>query len=189
MAGRLRVVAGEAGGLHLVAPEHVRPTTDRVREALFSALGPTPVEGAVVLDLFAGSGALAIEALSRGATRAVLVDRDRDAEAACERNLATTGFAGRARVERTTVERFVRQRPAEAPFDLVLCDPPYELPEEEVATVLRALHDPGWLTGDALVVVERPSPTWVVPEGWSTTWERRYGDTLVTIVHATDAET
>jgi len=141
MASRLRVVAGEAGGLHLVAPDHIRPTTERVREALFSALGDT-VTDAVVLDLYAGSGALAVEALSRGAARAVLVDRDRDAEAACEQNLITTKLADRARVERTSVERFVQHRPVESPFDLVLCDPPYEMPDDELAGVLDALRDP-----------------------------------------------
>jgi 16S rRNA (guanine966-N2)-methyltransferase len=184
MAHRLRVVAGEAGGLHLVAPPNARPTTDRVREALFSALGPEPVEDAVVLDLYAGSGALAIEALSRGAARAVLVDRDRDAEAACERNLATTKLASRGRVERTTVERFVTERPVEAPFDLVLCDPPYELPDEDLAPVLDALREEGWLIPDARVVVERSGAGWAAPGGWTTSWQRKYGDTLVTIMHA-----
>ncbi|MEX0663811.1 MAG: 16S rRNA (guanine(966)-N(2))-methyltransferase RsmD [Acidimicrobiia bacterium] len=183
MKGRLRVVAGEAGGLRLVAPPNSRPTTDRVREALFSALGPDPVQDAVVLDLFAGSGALAIEALSRGAQRAVLVDVDRDAEAACEQNILTTRFMDRARVERTTTEQFLRHPPVESPFNLVLCDPPYELPDAEVATVLHSLHAPEWLMGDALVVVERAAPTWEPPEGWTTSWQRGYGDTLVTIVH------
>jgi 16S rRNA (guanine966-N2)-methyltransferase len=186
MKGRLRVVAGEAGGRRLVAPEGARPTTDRVREALFSALGADVIEGAAVLDLYAGSGALAIEALSRGAVQAVLVDRDRDAEAACEQNLATTGFSDRGRVERTAAERFVRHPPVEAPFDLVFCDPPYELADEELAEVLEALRSPAWVGPDSVVVVERAAPTWEPPPAWTTSWQRRYGDTLVTIVHATD---
>jgi 16S rRNA (guanine966-N2)-methyltransferase len=181
----LRVVAGEVGGRGLVAPPDIRPTTDRVREALFSALG-SAVESATVLDLFAGSGALAIEALSRGAVQAVLVDHDRDAEAACERNLIATGFASRARVERTPVDVFLRHRPLESPFDLVLCDPPYELPDADLVTVLDGLHDPAWLAAGALVVVERPGPVWTPPTGWSTSWQRKYGDTLMTIVHTSD---
>jgi len=191
MARRLRVVAGEAGGLHLVAPSNARPTTDRVREALFSALGSAlgadALEGSAVLDLFAGSGALAIEALSRGAERAVLVDRDPKAQDACERNLATTRLAGRARVHRGRVSAFLAAGPpAEAPFDLVFCDPPYDLDDAEVAQVLDALRGPGWLGANGTVVVERPGPAWSAPPGWTTSWERRYGDTLVTVVHATD---
>jgi 16S rRNA (guanine966-N2)-methyltransferase len=149
-------------------------------------LGPAAVEATRVLDLFAGSGALAIEALSRGADHAVLVDRDRDAEAACERNIIATGFARRARVERTPVEVFLRHRPHDAPFDLVLCDPPYDLSDAELVTVLDGLRAPRWLTDGARVVVERPAPSWTPPPGWSTSWQRKYGDTLVTIVHVSD---
>ena len=90
----LRVIAGEAGGRRLVAPKgDVRPTADRVKESLFAALGADRLEGAVVLDLYAGSGALGIEALSRGAASAVFVDKDRRAHEALRTNLATTGFA------------------------------------------------------------------------------------------------
>jgi 16S rRNA (guanine966-N2)-methyltransferase len=188
MARRLRVVGGEVGGLQLVAPEHIRPTTDRVREAIFNTLGDAVVD-AVVLDLFAGSGALAIEALSRGAARAALVDHDRDAEAACEQNLATTGYTARARVERAPVERFLRTPSFEAPFDLVFCDPPYELDDAELARALDALRTPGWLAPGSRVIVERPAPTWSAPAGWTTAWERRYGDTLVTIVQTIDVAT
>jgi 16S rRNA (guanine966-N2)-methyltransferase len=182
----LRVVAGTAGGLRLVAPPESRPTTERVREALFSALGPEVIEGAVVLDLFAGSGALAIEALSRGAARAVLVDRDREAQAACEHNLETTGFADRGRFVRSAIGGTHPFEPwGTEPFDLVFCDPPYSLPDAEVAQLLDSFFEVGelGLTDDALVVVERPAPTWEPPEGWTTSWQRRYGDTLMTIVH------
>ncbi len=186
MAGRLRVVAGEAGGLHLVAPPDARPTTERAREALFSALGEF-VGGAVVLDLFAGSGAMAIEALSRGAERAVLVDDDREARRACVQNLATTRFTDRAQVVGSTVLRYLGSRRADsADVDLVFCDPPYEVPDDELVAVLDALRASGCLAEDAVVVVERRGPTWGPPDGWSTSWQRKYGDTLMTVVHTTD---
>ncbi len=174
-----------------MAPPNARPTADRVREALFSALGSARgadgFDGASALDLFAGSGALALEALSRGAASAVLVDHDPSAQVACEQNLASTRLGDRARVQRGRVSGFLAATPPpEAPFDLVFCDPPYELDDAEIAEVLDALHGPGWLVSDASVVVERPGPTWAVPPGWTTSWERRYGDTLVTVVHATD---
>lgn len=184
---RLRVVAGSVGGRRLVAPADVRPTAERVREALFSALGPGGVSDASVLDLYAGSGALAIEALSRGAARAVLVDADRESVEACQTNLEHTGLAGRARIARRAVEDFVvAATPVpEAPFDLVLCDPPYDTTDDEIGRVLAALAAPGWLAADALVVMERaarPAPSW--PQGWDAPWERKYGDTLVTMLAA-----
>jgi 16S rRNA (guanine966-N2)-methyltransferase len=182
----LRVIAGTAGGLRLVAPPDSRPTTDRVREALFSALGDAVVDAAV-LDLFAGSGALAIEALSRGAARAVLVDRDAAALSACEQNLETTGLADQARVHRVAVAAFLRAAPpAEAPFDLVLADPPYELADGEVTEMLAALLQPRWIATDGRVVLERRAPASVVAVGWTTSWERKYGDTLVTILHPSE---
>ncbi len=181
----LRIVAGEQGGRRLVTPEGVRPTTERVREALFSSLGELVV-GASVLDLFAGSGAMAFEALSRGAAGAVLVEVDRHAAEICRTNADALGVGSRARVlERAVLDVVGGPPPAEAPFDLVCCDPPYDVPGDEVAEVVRALGAAGWLTPDARVVVERPAGdagavTW--PPGWSVRWERRYGDTLVTVV-------
>lgn len=177
------MIAGSARGVPLSAPDHARPTTGRVREALFSALGN--LDGASVLDLYAGSGALGIEALSRGAARGVLVDRDRAATEAIERNLATTRLDACARVVRSPVASFLRGRvPSEAPFDLVLADPPYGADDGEVSVVLDALAAPGWLTVDARVVVERASrePLPTLPAGWSAAWERRYGDTLVVVL-------
>ncbi|HEX6312733.1 MAG TPA: 16S rRNA (guanine(966)-N(2))-methyltransferase RsmD [Acidimicrobiia bacterium] len=184
---RLRVVGGSVGGRRLVAPAgtSTRPTKDRVKESLFAALGDARVAGAVVLDLYAGSGALAIEALSRGAARAVLVDHDRAAVAAVERNLAATGFTERARVQRGTAESVTRRPPpAEAPFDLVFLDPPYGQPPAELEAVLAGLAQRGWLAARATVVVERggreaAGPAW--PEGWAGMWERAYGDTLVSV--------
>ncbi|HZP30044.1 MAG TPA: 16S rRNA (guanine(966)-N(2))-methyltransferase RsmD [Acidimicrobiia bacterium] len=182
----LRVIAGTAGGLTLVAPRggRARPTTDRVKESLFAALGADRLEDVVVLDLYAGSGALGIEALSRGARRAVLVDRDRPAADACRRNLTSTRLRDRARVQCSSVTAFLAAGPpAEAPFGLVFLDPPYDTPDAEVERVLHALADPGWLTADASIVVERAAGTRVdVPVGLVPGWERGYGDTLVAVL-------
>lgn len=186
----LRVIAGDARGRRLVAPPGVttRPMTDRVKESLFAALGDARLADAVVFDLYAGSGALAIEALSRGAARAVLVERDRGAIGAIERNLAATGLAGRARVQPGTVEALLGRRspPPEAPFALVFLDPPYALPTAELEAVVTGLARPGWLSTGAVVVVRRPDVAArpALPAGWATAWERAYGDTLVTIVTA-----
>ena len=182
MANRLRVIAGELGGRRLLAPANSRPTTDRVREALFSALGAARIAGAAVLDLYAGSGALAIEALSRGARIAVLVDRHRDAVEACRTNLESTGLTERARVVPLGVDAFLRTPPAEAPFDLVFADPPYEMADVDLSATLERLRSPGWLTPDGVVVVERSKGS-TPPGGWIVGWERTYGDTLVSIVH------
>jgi len=164
-------------------PAGARPTTDRVREAVFSALGD--VSGTSVLDLFAGSGASAIEALSRGATSALLVDHDRAAVQACRANLDAVGLDAGARVVSRSVAAVVRGAPpAEAPFDLVFVDAPYETPAPEVEAVVGALGAPGWLAPRARVVVERPARGEPVaaPAGWEVTWTRRYGDTLVVVL-------
>jgi 16S rRNA (guanine966-N2)-methyltransferase len=181
------VIAGAAGGLALVAPKGggARPTTDRVKESLFGALGPDRLVDASVLDLYAGSGALAIEALSRGAARAVLVDRDHAAVTAIRRNLATTRLRGQARVQGSTVATFLAGKPPdERPFDLVFLDPPYAATSAELDRVLSGLDRSGWLAAGATVVVERPSGagTAQAPEAWKATWERAYGDTLVTVL-------
>jgi 16S rRNA (guanine966-N2)-methyltransferase len=180
----VRVIAGSARGRRLVAPHGAaaRPTADRVREALFSALGDGRVIEAAVLDLYAGSGALAIEALSRGAARAVIVDRSRDALAAVRANLDTTGFAERARVQRADAVAFAHGKPpTEAPFDLAFVDPPYETPSVRVGDALEGLARPGWLAAGAAIVVERAArgDPYPLPGSWTTAWERAYGDTLV----------
>jgi 16S rRNA (guanine966-N2)-methyltransferase len=180
------VIAGEAGGLRLAAPKgpRTRPTTDRVKEALFAALGPDRLIGATVLDCYAGSGALAIEALSRGAARAVLVDRDPLAIDVIRRNLRATGFLERARVQRRGIGAFLRAAPpADAPFDLVFCDPPYDQPAGELAGVLAALVEPGWTSADGTIVVERAASAGppALPAGWGVTWSRAYGDTLLVL--------
>jgi 16S rRNA (guanine966-N2)-methyltransferase len=183
----LRVIAGSAGGRHLVAPKGAtRPTTDRLKEALFASLGAHRIEGAVVLDLYAGSGALAIEALSRGAARAVLVDRNQAAQAAIVANLDRVGFADVARFQRSMVGRFLGAPVPEAPFDIVFIDPPYDTPGGEIADVLAALAHGDVVAAGGTVVVERPKSdgTPVLPDGWSIEKQRAYGDTLLVIVHA-----
>jgi 16S rRNA (guanine966-N2)-methyltransferase len=180
----LRVIAGAMRGRRLVSPagDHVRPTKDIVREAMFSALDARHVlVEATVLDLYAGSGALAIEALSRGATRAVLVERDRDALRAIGANVKLLGLESRARVVGFDVGRFLAGPvPPEAPFDLVFADPPYDTSDEAVTAMLGTLGNPGWLAPDALVSVERPARHPVVPPpGCSSSWERVFGDTLL----------
>jgi len=183
----LRVISGEARGRHLVAPASgARPTADRVKEALFNSLGAARVEGASVLDLYAGSGALAIEALSRGAERAVLVDDDRRAQAAITANLDATGFADRARLVRTRASAFVaRIASSDDRFDLVFADPPYDLPPDDLGAVLTALAESGALAEGASVIVEtRRGSSPQLPAGWSVGWERAYGDTLLTVATA-----
>jgi 16S rRNA (guanine966-N2)-methyltransferase len=180
------VIAGDAGGLRLAAPKgtRTRPTADRVKEALFAALGPDRLLGATVLDCYAGSGALAIEALSRGAARAVLVDRDPLAVDVIRRNLRSTGLLDRARVQRRGVTAFVRgDPPPDAPFGLVFCDPPYDQPAGELAGVLAALAEPGWVDPGGTIVVERAASAGppAFPAGWGVTWSRVYGDTLLVL--------
>jgi 16S rRNA (guanine966-N2)-methyltransferase len=179
------VIAGEQGGLRLVVPKgtRTRPTSDRVKESMFGALGAGRLAGANVLDGYAGSGALAIEALSRGASRATPVDRDPRAVDAIRRNLASTRLAARATVHRRGFGGFLAGRVPDVPFDLVLLDPPYDVTGPDLARVLVALAAPGWLADGATVVLERsaaagPPP---LPEGWRVTWERVYGDTLVVL--------
>lgn len=145
----MRVIAGEAKGRALVAPPAsvTRPATERIRESLFAILEPD-LEGARVLDLFAGAGTLGIEAISRGAARATFVERERAALSALRRNLAATGFEGRATVVPRAVAAYLDGAPA-GPFDLVLCDPPFADVQGLGATLrhpaLRAALAPGAL--------------------------------------------
>lgn len=175
----MRVVAGAAKGRRLAAPAGVtRPTSDRAREALFSSLGHLiDLDGSRVLDLFAGTGAVGLEALSRGAAEAVFVESNRAALDVLRRNIAVVGLPGATVVGRSVTSYL--KNPPEQPFDLVFADPPYELPDERVAEILTALGEPGWLAADAYVVVERAArsgpPQW--PAGLVTPdRERRYGD-------------
>ena len=149
----LRVIAGTAKGrrLKMVPGSGTRPIADRVKEALFSILG-AEVEGAVVLDLFAGTGGVGIEALSRGAARATFVESDRLAVKAIEENLRATGLAARARVVRTDVFIYLRNDPRDA-FDYVHIAPPqYENLWAETLKVLDAR--PGWVNPDGVAVAQ-----------------------------------
>src|SRR5688572_24202123 len=180
---RPRIIAGEAGGRRLSVPagEAVRPTSDRVKESIFAALGPARLVGTRVLDLYAGSGALGLEALSRGAAEAVFVDRDRAAGRAIQANIDAPRFGDRARLRLRPVATLLAAGPQGPPFDLALLDPPYDTPAPEVDSVLRLLVEEGWLAPDATVVAERApgSSPLAWPAGWGSTWERCYGDTLV----------
>src|SRR5438552_285040 len=165
-----RIIAGEAGGRRLAVPpgEGVRPTSDRVKESVFSALGPARLVGVRVLDLYAGSGALGLEALSRGATEALLVERDDAAARAIRANIETLGFAGRA-VLRTGAVGAVLAGPAPPePYDLALLDPPYDTPPADLEAVLRRLVEGPWVGDEATVVVERAAGSSPLP--WPAGW-------------------
>lgn len=168
----MRVVAGTARGRSLVAPAgaRTRPTTDRVREAIFNALWSRGVlEGARVADLFAGSGALGVEALSRGAAHVTFVDSAGPARRAIRRNVEACGVAERATIVAAPVERWVAGLAPGDRFDLAFCDPPYAF--DGWATLLAALPAD-------LVVVESDRPV-DMPAGWSLARAARYGGTWV----------
>ena len=173
-------MAGEAGGRRLaVPPRGTRPTSERVREALFSAIeSAVDLEGARVLDLYAGSGALGLEALSRGAGAVALVERDRNALAVLRRNIAAVGLPGAEAVPGAVAT--VLARGCTEPYDLVLADPPYAVEQAELTAVLTALAEHGWVADGAVVIVERAKgagPDW--PRGYEPLRSRRYGDTEV----------
>jgi 16S rRNA (guanine966-N2)-methyltransferase len=179
----MRIIAGQAGGRRLAAPpDGTRPTTDRVREALFSSLDahvrahPGGWSDVRVLDLFAGSGAVGLEAMSRGALSATLIERDRRCLEVLRRNVAAVDPQARVISADATV-----WRPEGGPYDLVYVDPPYALPDDDVRALLASLVAHGALAEGALVVVERstrsPAP-W--PEtGWDELRKRDYGDTAL----------
>jgi 16S rRNA (guanine966-N2)-methyltransferase len=174
----VRVIAGTSGGRRLVAPEGTatRPTSDRVREATFNALASLDaLEDAEVLDLFAGSGALGIEALSRGAAHATFVDDDRRAIQAIEANLAATGLTDRATVVRGPAQRVLDDaRRLHQRWSLALLDPPYAF--DGWADLLVAVPA-------ELVVAESGQPV-AIPDPWRAIRERRYGTTLVAILRS-----
>ncbi|MFP5072262.1 16S rRNA (guanine(966)-N(2))-methyltransferase RsmD [Pseudonocardia nantongensis] len=175
-----RLIAGTAGGRRLdVPPSGTRPTSDRVREALFSALDHDPgLSGTTVLDLCAGSGALGLEALSRGAADAAFVESDRRAAGVLRKNLAAVGLGGRVLAGKAGT---VLAGQAPLAFDVVLVDPPYAVPDAEVAGWLSSAAGNGWLADGASVVVERArsSGAFAWPTGFAPERERRYGDTVL----------
>lgn len=179
----MRVIAGSAKGIRLApVPRGVRPVSDMAREGLFSSLGSLAA-GARVLDLYAGTGALAIEALSRGAESAVLVERSHAPVRAIQDNLGRARVATSATVVASEVHRFLmRDDKSDDTFDLVFADPPYETNEDEVSEVLAQL-EAGWLAERWTVVLTRSrrSSTHVIPVDWPIARRLEYGDTLVLV--------
>lgn len=171
----MRIVAGSARGRRLVVPsgDRTRPTTDRVREAVFNALfSLDAIENATFCDLFAGSGALGLEALSRGATHCTFVERDRDALAAIEDNISALGFGDETRI---AVGDAMGVAVTGGPFDVVLADPPYGF--DQWPALLDVLAD----RGTGLVVAEAGEPIDPHPR-WTTIRDKAYGSTVVTIL-------
>ena len=172
-----RIVGGVAGGRRLVMPKGrgTRPTSDRVREGLFSSLGGD-LSGRSFLDLYAGSGAVGLEAASRGAAPVVLVERDPHALLALRENVNALALAD-VHVRGESVRHYLAE-PVPAPFDVVFLDPPYADPVGDVLDALFAGH---WLTADAVVVLERGTrdgaPEW--PAGGVADRSRRYGDSTL----------
>jgi 16S rRNA (guanine966-N2)-methyltransferase len=177
------VIAGSAKGVRLTkVPAGTRPLSDMAREGLFASLAGL-VDGARCLDLYAGTGAGGIEALSRGAASATFVDRSAAAAAAIRENLRLTRFEDAGTVVRAPVERWLTgSAAAQGVFDLILCDPPYELDGEAVRSVLESL-DAGWLAPEGwTVVVTRGHKSSMpdVPVHWAVRRRLRYGDSLLT---------
>lgn len=175
----MRVIAGEAGGIRLARPPGgVRPVSDRAREGLFASLGRS-VLGARCADLFAGTGALGIEALSRGAARCEFVERNPAAARTIRANLERTGLAGRARVIRADADRFLNR--GRGRFDLIFLDPPYAYPARDLRRVLGAV--PRRLAPAGRLVLTRPrgSSTDVIPVDFTIARRLAYGDSLVLI--------
>src|SRR6185369_6073159 len=175
----MRIVGGRLRGRALAAPKSqaIRPTADRLRESLFNILAHAhgdPVSGARVLDLFAGTGALGLEALSRGASFALFVDDGAEARALLRENVATLGLGGITRIFRRDATKLGAAHPVE-PFSLAFLDPPYGMGLAEQA--LASARAGGWLLPDALVVVEEATGAFRVPEGYEEIERRAYDDT------------
>jgi 16S rRNA (guanine966-N2)-methyltransferase len=187
-----RIIGGSAGGRRIQTPkgQATRPTSDRVREALWSAVEAWcgSLDGLRVLDLYAGSGAIGLEARSRGAGVVTLVEQDRRTAGLIRRNVAALGLA-RVEVVVASVGATLR-RPPPAPYDLVFSDPPYPLASRDVDADLAALVAQQWLVPGALVIVERPSRgdgiSW--PDGLVAERERKYGETMLWYGRATRSD-
>jgi 16S rRNA (guanine966-N2)-methyltransferase len=187
----MRVIAGSAGGVRLAVPKRgVRPTMDRVKAAIFSSLGDAII-GARVLDLFAGSGALGIEALSRGAASAIFVEDDRQSAEAIEKNLAKTNLQGRVRDQ--DVFDFLRQRSNADKFQIIFADPPYEKGQHDEnctekllrSETLSQLLEPGGI----FVLEKRPTDTLPEMKLWRVVRQKTYGATEVLFLSESGAGT
>ena len=176
---RPRIIAGRWKGRVLQVPGAARPTSSRAREALFDVL-QSSIAGARVLDLFAGSGAVGLEALSRGASHALFVESDARAVKAVRTNVEVLSAAG-ARIVTGKVVNVLGPGNQGEPYDLAFADPPYSLTEADLEAALSALAGGGWLAADAVVVIERssrsPEPVWV--PGMTGERGRRYGETTL----------
>ncbi|MBF9234917.1 16S rRNA (guanine(966)-N(2))-methyltransferase RsmD [Microvirga alba] len=178
----MRIVGGRWRGRSLAGPKSdgIRPTSDRLREALFNILQhgyDDPLEGARVLDLFAGTGAMGLEALSRGAAFVLLVDEGAEARGLIRENVEALGAGGATRLFRRDATRMGAAAP-NAPFSVVFCDPPYG--KDLAPQALRSCSEGGWLTPDALVVVEEAQGAdLTLPEGFEELERRDYGETQV----------
>jgi len=178
----MRIVGGSLRGRALAAPKStaIRPTADRLRESVFNILAHAygdPITGTRVLDLFAGTGALGIEALSRGATFTLFIDESAEARALLRENVATLGLGGTSRIFRRDATKLGPAHPLE-PFSLAFLDPPYAQGLAEKA--LASAREGNWLTGDALVVVEEATKAnFAAPAGFKEIERRRYDDTEV----------
>ncbi|POX55188.1 16S rRNA (guanine(966)-N(2))-methyltransferase RsmD [Streptomyces sp. Ru71] len=177
-----RVIAGAAGGRRLAVPPGTgtRPTSDRAREGLFStwqSLLGGPLDGERVLDLYAGSGAVGLEALSRGASHTLLVEADVRAARIVRENARNLGLLG-AEVRHGKAEQIIRTAPPQAPYDLVFLDPPYAVTDDDLREILLTLRSESWLAEQALVTVERSTRggefRW--PDGFEAIRARRYGE-------------
>lgn len=187
-----RIIGGRVGGRRIATPRGVstRPTSDRVREALFATIESWcgSLSGLRFLDLYAGSGAVGLEAWSRGAGVVTLVEQDRRTAAMISANARDLGF-NRAHVVAGAVASALARQPS-APYDVAFLDPPYAQAEEAVRADLVALVEHRWLVPDAMVVVERgsrgPEPTW--PAGLGASRQKRYGETVLWYVHAAQTQ-
>jgi len=182
MGHMTRIIAGSAGGRRLAVPpgRGTRPTSDRAREGIFLTLDSLyGLHDARLLDLYAGSGAIGLEALSRGAAEAVMVESDPRAVKTIKANVRSLGLEG-ARVVADKVERLLAKTP-DMPYDIVFADPPYAVSGDDVLVVLELLRDNGWLADEALVAFERESrgKALVWPEGYVEERVRRYGEASV----------
>jgi 16S rRNA (guanine966-N2)-methyltransferase len=180
----MRIVGGRWRGRALTAPksQDIRPTSDRLRESLFNILAHgygDPITGARVLDLFAGTGALGLEALSRGAAFALFVDDGAEARALLRGNVDALGAAGATRIFRRDATKLGPAHPIE-PFALVFCDPPYGKGLAEGA--LLSAREGGWLLPDALIVVEEKKAAFAPPSGFEELDRRAYDDTEFTFL-------
>ncbi|GAA0663492.1 16S rRNA (guanine(966)-N(2))-methyltransferase RsmD [Streptomyces thermocarboxydovorans] len=176
-----RVIAGTAGGRRIAVPPGTgtRPTSDRAREGLFStwqSLLGGPLDGERVLDLYAGSGAVGLEALSRGAGHVLLVEADARAARVVRENVKSLGLPG-AEVRHGKAEQIIRTPPAR-PYDVVFLDPPYAVTDDDLREILLTLRSEGWLDKQALVTVERSTRggEFAWPPGFDAIRSRRYGE-------------